>query len=287
MNDINSGKVIIPLMGGLGNQIFQLAFACRLQSAGVIVVPSATVLNSKLIHSLLGWVKHPDTQVQDFYTYLGFKDYSLGLLDFAYLVKILGLRKTSGAKFFDIGYLDLIDLLSSREARSMVVPGYFQTVDHVDINSLQFVSRQLLIFYQKKMDVQHLETKPVAVHIRRKEFPPSGLLNEKYYMRILSKYDPSDVVFVTNDPEYVSKVYFGYIKDGASLSNGRDLFEDFYTLAKARTLVLSSSTFSYSAACAGTASIIHYPDRFSSTLGYKFPVGDNFLKESAIFDSEV
>jgi hypothetical protein len=249
MNDIvlkASFKVL--LMGGLGNQFFQIARAIELreQSFGVQVV----YIGDKLdwLYRLGGHVKHEswlDISVLTESLGLEFRRITfieLFFLGLKFISRKLGIKTT-----FDEELDSILDqkLLSSNNWDV----GYFQSIRHVSLASINKVSMGLANMLNI---IQFPANDRIAFHIRGGDFSVSDrVTSDDVKSAIEATFSDSSRIFVaTNDVRFSSEIFqsLGVDFEISTLSPRGD----FVAIATAKSVFVSNSSFAFWAGLCGS-----------------------------------
>lgn len=237
----------VLLMGGLGNQLFQIARAIELRDRSFYV--QLVYIGEKLdwLYRLGGHTKHDSwLDVDVLADSLGLKYRSISLLELLYLgLKFIG-RKLGLMNAFD-------EVLESKlDAKSLSLNswdvGYFQSIRHVSVASVNKVSlvlaRILKITESPANDI-------VAFHIRGGDFSVSDRVTvDDVQSAVKATYSGSSRIFVaTNDVRFSSEIFQSLGVDfEISMLSPRD---DFVAIATAKSVFVSNSSFGFWAALCG------------------------------------
>jgi hypothetical protein len=240
----------IFLMGGVGNQLFQIARAYQYSLDGKN--PCLLHLGKKknLIYKLINFTNHDIwLNIEELsssldVTYREINNYDVFRLFIIFLKKKLGLDS-----YFDKEYFDLKGNILNTNLSKIDV-GYFQTLNHVSKESLLTVADKTV----QVLDINNeVEVSDFAVHIRGEKFqgarketpsklqPIDGLQISQY-----CKKEDLSYRIVTNDPDYVASIFPDF--NEKSIYKGKSALDDFIFLLSSKNLFISNSTFTVWAA---------------------------------------
>jgi hypothetical protein len=221
------------LMGGAGNQLFQLARA----HSHIILGRDAELVKlgrfKEVIYKIIGFTYHKDwIDPEDISSKLGI---SLRQATFGELF-ILGihfiLKKCGVSIFFDREMIE--------GAKYGLDVGYFQSPKHVLSESIATVGKCLSNFLGAKSNPLEF-----VVHVRGGDFTFAERMKNSQ-ARAIAQYasdNSLELKVVTNDATFATEL-FSFL-DYEFLSNGRNARDDFQYLCGAKTLYLSNSTFAF------------------------------------------
>lgn len=232
-------KVFVRLAGGLGNQIFQMAFAVHV----------ANRANANLLYSTsdLGTYESVHDYVLD--GVLAMSSYATSDWYSKYVVplripRLLPLRCAYLALASD---RNMASILSRRPSRIQVLDGYFQEVP------LELLRALPLLPSFRALEPEMADT-DLVIHVRGGDFVRLGYTDnriDKFYAAALARVGKHTCirrpVIVTDDAEFVA---------GLPSLRGIDIrsegtIRDFARLCFARNRIFGSSTFALSAAAIG------------------------------------
>lgn len=245
-------NVTVFLMGGAGNQLFQIARAYSLQAAGYKVTVADLGVLEGPIYYLLGFTRH-DNWI-DLSAILDGLNIPLKTLTFHQLLHLFWIfvKRKYGASKNSVFDSDLDVLQSS--SRSIDV-GYFQSLSKISIESMHAVALSLL--------ASHPPAKPrsdhgaAVLHLRGGDFGKSLRLGHDFIERILMfcGHEGIRLNVVTNDVIFYHELFEG--RDETGLVCNDNALSDFLFLVNARLIVASNSTFSFWAMiCASAISAV-------------------------------
>lgn len=220
--------VYVCLMGGLGNQLFQLACARFLVAQGIAV--------SGLLTNLFesdGYARRP-------------------LVDALSSIPLTALPKASLASFTVLAEengMTLLDALRQRTSGGTVCRGYWQETTFADACASELVAA----FTRHGGDARAGSADDCVVHVRRGDYGHHGLLPLAYYQAALESAGWPRFSVVTDEPNYCEHV-FSRVRGYAGVIRGAnaDPWSDFYRMSRARLQIVANSSYSWWAAWLGT-----------------------------------
>jgi hypothetical protein len=234
----------IVLMGGLGNQFFQLARAVELRDRSIDV--QLVYISEKLdwLYRLSGHTKHDSwLDVGVLADSLGLKYRSITLLELLSLGFKFIRRKLGLMNGFD-------EVLESRlDAKSLFTNswdvGYFQSIKHVSLVSVNKVAERLASMLEI---IKPSDNDLVIFHIRGGDFNISDRVTvDDIHNFVEATVNDSSRIFVaTNDAKFSSEI-FESMGIGFEISKLSPK-DDFVAIASARSLFVSNSSFGFWAA---------------------------------------
>jgi hypothetical protein len=252
-------KKTVFLIGGLGNNLFQLAHGNALKEAGYEVEYNTYLRESNKITALLGWSIHPSHEVYELLAgEKKSKDLKLSgilFLVYAFFLKFLKMtdfqidcprRKILG---YEIGYWQRNNTLSDK---------YLTKIKKVLISDNRPVSK-------------------VVLHVRRGDFSSGEILPFDYYRAAFKASCQNEFIVVTEDlesyhglqSEFSSEGYVFHLPEESSLN------KDFNLMANADTLIMSNSTFCYWASQVGEVKNVIHPSTLSRHKSWFFKLVNN------------
>jgi hypothetical protein len=269
-------KMILYLIGGSGNNYFQMSFAERLKLEGYDITYNTFFTRNNFVTRLLGWKIHPSGEVDRLLKSERVVD-RLSFIDLIYLGVVIFFSK--------IGVFDL-----SSSSRNKVffgrALGYWQKDSYLN---LQFLKKLKSFFYSEGFEdhlIPFLNSN--VIHVRRGDFSILDQLDMEYYQNAINTLDVKDFVIVTNDDSVLGEFKTFLSPDVCiRLSGGVNQLEDFLIMLTARKLVMSNSTFCYWASQIGGVDEVVYPSKLSEVKYWNLDVGNRVKREvSSIFRSQ-
>jgi hypothetical protein len=222
-------RVYVCLMGGLGNQLFQYAFARHLVAQGVAV--SGLVTN---LFERDGYARQSHVHA--------FSRIPAARLSKGELATLQILANNDGMAVRDV----------LRGGRTNVVcRGYWQ-----DATFANAVATELAGDLRAHGERHYPTANDVdcVLHVRRHEYGHHGLLPFAYYQAALAHCGHPRFAVVTDEPnfcDYMFKSVAGYA--GVARGDIDDPWRDFFRLSKARVQIIANSTYSWWSAWLGRA----------------------------------
>ena len=249
---------MVSIAGGLGNQMFQYAFAREMQSKGVPVqcVPMNKIKGSQYKYDLtifpnisIDWTDdHTNRQIQRWY-------YGRNILE--KIIDKVFVRRMIAYKE-DLN-LDVDWKLFSLPER-MLVEGFFMNEEYfADVHD-QIMEEFVFPIGEIKLQnlINSLTDKSVSVHIRRGDYVSSekliklygGICTKEYYLKAFQYIEDrvdADYVFISDDIQWVKSNY--QFKNAIYISEDMfDQYEDWYDMyivSKCHHNIIANSTFSW------------------------------------------
>jgi len=252
--------IIVRLMGGLGNQLFQYAFGLNLSK-----------IMRQEIYFDIGFYESQDKRsymlnklginvntapVQEC-RYAGSPEFIINKL----LVK-LNLRK-----FFLPGLIieqklfSFEDFNNHRNHHNMFFWGYWQNLNYVDpilkILQKNFIQENYFALNKQREILPLSLDNACCVHVRRGDYANDPAIMQRhltcdtnYYKTAIAKLKSAGIenFFFFSDDIHWSKDNFGHIENAYFMEGQRSEIEDFFTMVHFKNFVLSNSTFSWWAA---------------------------------------
>ena len=240
----------VLLMGGLGNQFFQIARAIELRDRSIGV--QLVYIDAKLdwLYRLGGHTKHDSwVDVSVLAESLGLKYRSITLLELLSLAFRFYARKKRLISSFNE---ELDSKLSQKKLGSNTWDvGYFQSIRHVSLASINKVSSGLTDLLGMN---ESAATARMAFHIRGGDFSVIDRVTADDVRSVVEATvsDSSRVFVATNDVKFSSEIFQSLDVDfEISKLSPR---EDFITIATSKNIFVSNSSFAFWAAlCAKNA----------------------------------
>ena len=232
----------VLLMGGAGNQFFQLARAKSLQKQGYNVTLVSLGKAHNFVYKLVGFTIHNqwiDLECIAGNLGLPVKTTSLSdifLIGVCFFIKKIRLNALFNRVIFDI------KSGSSKKITFPIDVGYFQSKRHIDSKSVEEVALAILNYLQvqpRKIDNE------ITVHVRAGDVAENNKLPQRLTEEICTYCTVNDFRcrLVSNDQDYANKK-FSALANKVALSSA-SAREDFVLMCSARYLFLSNSTFAF------------------------------------------
>jgi hypothetical protein len=223
-------RVYICLLGGLGNQLFQYAFARYLAAQGVPI--------SGLVTNWFGrdaYARRPLVHALSRIPAANLSQDELASLQI--------IANDNGAT--------ICDALLKEGRTHLLCQGYWQDAKYADAVAAELAGDL------KAYGERNYRTDPAVeciVHVRRHDYGHHGLLPLAYYQAALEYCGRPRFSVVTDEPNYCDYVfkrlpgYAGVIKGDTA-----DPWSDFFLMSKSRVQIIANSTFSWWTAWLGRA----------------------------------
>ena len=243
------------MMGGFGNNLFQLNYAYYLRSNGCSVIINNSLLkDNNFASKCLGWTNHNSE-----------KDLcKLGLLEnfivnkrINFVVLLFGLiSKYIKRYFINVKYCGLLTPklkeLESHGIKNLHLFGYFHEDNATQDNFRLKINHEINNFINHNLKlhsfIEIINTiNTVVIHVRGGDFLNlhNCSLNSTYYARALSEVsDLRDVSFcvITNDNDFAKEILN---VDNLTFVEFCSALDDFVILVKSKFKILSNSTFAW------------------------------------------
>jgi hypothetical protein len=200
------------IKGGLGNQIFQYAFANYLESLSV--------------------------NIDYFFLDYQFDTYQRGyLLDqiLKHNIPIIKSLPDNCVKCTSEHDISIIHYLQSRTEGAFLIDGYFQNIKYLERSKIM----QELNFLGTRSEL-------TALHLRRYDYGHHGCIKMHYYLQALEELKYPDFVVYSDEYNFSSHVFskvkgFQYVKR----PNLINPISDFTDMVNSNNIVMANSTFSW------------------------------------------
>ena len=248
---------IIVFQGGLGNQLFQYAFLCKLREDGYVV---QFLNNANGAHNGFEIQKYFETKMKPCHSICGSIYKQLDKL-YRHGVHFVFSTEDNFAvwKTFQIGYWQDIDYMPK------ILPIKFKEMILDDKN-------QAIINIIKN-------TNSIAIHIRRGDYllPPhnkvfAGICTREYYAKAIKiikmNFCNPYFIFFSNDIEWVREniIVQGDTCEYVDWNVGDKSVFDMYLMSQCKGNILANSTFSYWGARLGRDNVVVYPKKWFNTM---------------------
>jgi len=244
----------VLLMGGGGNQLFQLARAWSLKNQGINCCVLHFGKATSFAYKIAGLTLHRDW------------------LDTAVLAKSMGISartcnfmealwisfgflrrkylRSSSENIFDLELTEVVTLY--RDGKELPVDvGYFQSRRHLAPGAVEAVAAALI--RHENIDINPQAEQELIVHLRGGDFESHERHGERAIKVIneIARTRSLRIKVITNDRDFFAKMHTSGLN--GSLSSTTNARDDFCLLAGSKNLVLSNSTFSFwAAACSAS-----------------------------------
>ena len=252
------------LMGGVGNQLFQIARACSHRDNGHDVYILKLSRHTKLIYRLIGFTFHDDwVDIEKVLCKLSFKTKEISYKQMLILIFLFMMRKLGINKYFDTKIDEAPNFLNK-----LIDVGYFQSSKHLTSNAVEDVGHALIDILNISSDT---DNSSMVLHIRGGDFSETDRLKDHDIKKVkdLAQRRNLQIKIVTNDKIFAKQVTG--INENISINNSNSALDDFIFLTGSKLLFLSNSTFAFWAAI--VASLSRNTELFAS---------DNFPYKSLV-----
>ena len=263
-------NITIYLIGGFGNNLFQINKGFDLSQKGYNVKYNDYFVKDNFFSRLLGWSVHKNDFSQELFSRINI-DSSFRIIDLFYLIYFFILKKLFNINIQSFDW----------EPDTRVQVGYWQ--DSFVINK-SFLNLFKSSYFNYDGSVPKLccsqwflEFKDYLVlHARLGDFSESIQLPYQYYADCILESNIKNVMVVTDTPQFISYLttYLCEIGWKGSVINcpGNSVYEDFMYLANSSHLVMSNSTFCYWASQVLPVPVVYFPTYRRPGLKWPFPM---------------
>ena len=269
-------KIYIPLLGGLGNQLYQIAFGYALMH----IVPN------KIYFDKSRFKKYKDHKL--------IVDKLFPEFSFVELKSKLFISNVNEANVSFDEFL-IQNIIKKSEFRNIKVNGYFQSLAYFSpylssLGDLFFKRIKILIPELNIIDLKEKLKDTLGIHIRR------GNKTKKSNIKIYGMRSNDEIIknidFILNNNNYSSilligddEEYLNYLKTRLNFNNkiyfSKDILKknneilDFYYLINVKDLMITNSTFSLWSAYLKDGGKIFFPRPF-----YPYPLHELILRHN-------
>ncbi len=228
-------KIINYLKGGIGNQLFQYAFAKSL----------ASKFDCELFHDV------------SYYSFDPYGNKSI-ISELDPSSNYINISQINNSRIFKLNdeLIRSIDQINNipEDVDFLLLDGYWQSEDYHDELIVLFINKLLKEKYKFDEIIRHEGRKDIAVHIRRRDYEHMGLCKIEYYTGlmnyILDNY--SDVAFqIYTDTPNFSKQFLSFRSYNLKYINTGSDLKDLYLMSQCSDFIISNSTYSWWAAYLG------------------------------------
>jgi len=260
---------VVKLAGGIGNQLFQLAFMNYIGS----------YYTSKVYYDLSSYNTDSYSRkciVEQLYTNVEINNFN----EF----------KENIFELFEINYpvsyiLNNLNIFSNYD--HITIDGYWQDNRIVNESFVNYIKNSILNILDKNEKILYdylLKSNSVAVHIRRHDYKHHGIVSENYYIEIinylLNKYPGFKFYVFSDEPNY--SYYFLSKKNipFTLVNNNNDLF-DLLLISACKIHIIANSTYSWWGAKMSRNNKVFFPAPWSlihKESEYLFPESWEMIK---------
>ena len=228
-------KLVVKISGGIGNQLFQLAFgislARRLDVS--IEVDKSSFVNYNYHHE-------PEIHKLQF----DFPTFDLG-----------NLKTTKGVFLLKEENLTSINSIPPipDECNILILDGYWQSEQYLDCNAIDEIYNRLHTIchsdYIANYNAKYSNPDSLALHIRRRDYAHMGVVCGEYYLAVAeyhrSIYKDGAIVIFSDEPNYSMSLFsrFG-INNVFKCGSGNDLL-DLFIMSRFKNVAIANSTYSW------------------------------------------
>jgi hypothetical protein len=228
-------KVIVKVSGGIGNQLFQVAFGI---TAGRYLNARVEIDDS----SFENYAYHSDLEIQKLELGLKITRYSFESPDNT----VLFIKERA--------FQGLADLKNIPDTfKTIVIDGYWQGEYFFSTDVANLLYRALegkIVRNPKDFQMANESFREgLALHVRRRDYAHMGRVAEEYYLAAVDylkrRYNLKSVTLFSDEPNY-SKYFLekGGISNLIVISTGNDWL-DLYMMSRFKYVVMSNSTYSW------------------------------------------
>ena len=246
----------IWLMGGIGNNLFQIFLGYILEKKNYRIHYVSNLTKKNWVTKFLGWTIHDNT-----YRFFLKNDQ---IIESSNLLVLLGMiSKKTGFNIFNVKYVKVINTSGFEKANNFF--GYFQDKLFLKKHEEEFHDFCSSI-HRIILSNNPLQAGKTVVHFRGGD-SLWAKENLGYYLAIKKRIKYLDMVEIISDDLDAAKIFFGKSKN-YKFSQSTSPLTDFQTIVLASNIYCAPSTFSWWAAhCALNAKVIA-PKFLEETIGY-------------------
>ncbi|MTB67311.1 hypothetical protein GKR48_10820 [Providencia sp. wls1943] len=263
----------IFLSGGLGNNLFQIAYGEFLEQSGYEVIFQTVLTKKNMLTKLLGWSIHSNDITEKLL--LDKKTlHKANIIDILFLSYHFLKKKITKDKFYKT--------TPSNNSRYF---GYAVEGEHLNEKVFSIISNKIKKYFPHKISNKKTNT---ILHIRKGDFSNNCTLTDDYYIKAISDLSVQDtIIIVTDEPKILDHVK-KKIHSNVELSNGKSMLDDFFTIFNSKNAIMSNSTYCYWACILGNVDNVFFPSRISTTQDWFFHLNaKNSKKIECQFISEL
>lgn len=234
------------LMGGAGNEFFQLARAHYLSQLGFQVTLVDLQNIKKTLYRLIGFTYHkPWIAINDVAYHLDLKLKKPGFQEYFTLAIIFFLRKLGCSLGFNRPIIGVNGNVLWKNLLLKFDIGYFQSKSHVGSASIKVVADAIIT----TLKITRRDRKQkMVVHVRGGDVAAENKISDHDAEAIVKYCIERNIILscVSNDADYSRSKFSGLNYD--VMSEGLSARDDFISLSSAREMYVSNSTFAFWAA---------------------------------------
>lgn len=255
-------KIVSRIKGGLGNQLFQLAFALKFSSLNnlPIIFDASSYLRDKFGRRLLINQLDPELKFisNDFIQKLKLKNnYYINESD------------------FDLENRDINSLVVNKNLLSqkeyIILNGYWQDSRIIDKNISKYIKISILNYLKASnaneiFDIISDTKNAIAIHIRRSDYAHHGLVDENVYLdfaeQILTKIPDGKIFIFSDEPNYANYLFSKERIPIRVVNSGNEII-DLALMSLCKIFMIANSSFSFWGAFLSDYTNIFYPEPWS------------------------
>lgn len=234
-----NASIKIFLMGGMGNNLFQFSRALELHKNNYDV---EIIYLSKRYLFLFGIIGH--TVRQDFFKIgkvlksLDLASREANLLDLAHLGLTFLKRKIGLSSYFNLSLEDLKKV----KKKDFLDVGYFQSKEHISLESINLVSKSLIKIFKIK---KKLNDNEFVLHFRATDSDSKNRPSQKDLESLIHECVKQNKVIkvATDDRKKTIYVFQEFNQNISFISD--DSIDDFKYLAASKNIFLSNSSYAF------------------------------------------
>jgi hypothetical protein len=251
-------NVNVFLIGGLGNNLFQISLGDYLKQTGHRVTYNSYFLKKNFITKFMGWTIHSSEVTNEILKAEEVRS-GLNFVDIFYLLV-----------FFSLSKLKLLDISSPNKNKIFFrrCLGYWQENNVINKN---FVDRVKSYFYKGVTSEAYN-----VIHVRRGDFSECSQLTWSYYLDAIKVMKENKYMIIANQDdvfyEFQERLKNEKLKCKVEFikSTGKNFKEDFSLMIGANKVIMSNSTFCYWAVQLGNSVMSIYPNKISPNRYWKY-----------------
>jgi hypothetical protein len=228
-------KIIVKVAGGIGNQLFQVAFAMSLgrKFGAQVEVDDSSFVNYSYHHEL---------EILKIGLPISKHDRTANKIDDGVFVLREGITSS----------LSLITGFPE-ECKTLVLEGYWQSEEYIDYSVIEALYRKLQTKYESNLESyianSDIFSNGLAIHIRRRDYTHMGVASEEYYLAaadyICDRFGVNHIALFSDEPNYSHHfLTVGGVSNIHRISTGDDWL-DLYIMSQFKNIIIGNSTYSW------------------------------------------
>jgi hypothetical protein len=256
--------ITIYVSGGLGNNLFQIAYAEYLRQLGYDIRFNTCLIKQNWFTKGLRWTIHKNEITEKL-----LKDENvsnkLSVSDLVFLICEFVKKKITKKNYYKIP-----KTVTKRYF------GYAAIGNHLESRIINILSKKIECLFSDKIAKVKEDT---VLHIRRGDFPLNCSLDDSYYKNAINMLGVVGTIkLVTDDPKVINYVKAN-INKNVKLSNANNMIDDFFYIFNAKNVIMSNSTYCYWACVLGNVQFVIHPSRINSRQNWILQLNDILSKE--------